>query len=43
MTELCIERIEKILQEETAKMEELLTIVRGIYTKPRSAKTRGKI
>ena len=33
MIELSIERIQKILHEETAKKEELNTILRGIYTR----------
>ena len=33
MVELSNERISKILHEETAKKEELSTILRGIYTR----------
>ena len=33
MTKLSIERVEKILREETPKKEDLSTILRGIYTR----------
>ena len=33
MTQLSIERVEKILREETPKKEDLSTILRGIYTR----------
>ena len=33
MVELSRERIEQMLQEETAKKEELANILRGIYTR----------